>query len=231
MLYKKSCTLLCVLLVFFATVSCTQALAVSSEDQSARLINADAKSLWDNISLKVIVEEPSVAPISCFDVNTEGQVALGFQTNNKKTIAIYSNDKTFLYGYTFYCNGSYYVFWEQDHICIYFIRGRVVVSVDKDGNCISVSSADDAVNIDRLNIIEAASKEVDGIRYYLENDMIIGDTFGRLCVQKSDGTELVFYDATELHNARIITTIIAVACFTTIVLIFAVKRTAGQTGQ
>ena len=69
-------------------------------------------------------------------------------------------------------------------------------------NWISIISADDAVDIDHLNIIISSSKEVDGIRYYLENDMIIGDKFGRLCAQKSDGTELVFYDATELHNAR-----------------------------
>lgn len=229
MMCRRICFLLWALIICLSGVLCIQISAESSDTATSSSIFEDKSSIWENISLEFVAEKPRIEPIFCFDVSVDGQVAIGFQGSSVNRISVYSNGGQFLYCYEFKCNGNFYVYWEQENICIYFVRARMVVTVDPHGRCVDVRDAEDAgIDSNDLKRIMSSSKQVNGTQYYLENDMIIGAEFGRLCVQNADGTESVFYDATELHNARVIVGIVAVVLFYITATFFTVKRLSGR---
>lgn len=163
------------------------------------------ESFTERHSLVILEEEPAVNPIRCFDVRQDGCVVLGFYGSEKKTICVYSPEQKFMYGYSFSCTGDFYVFWEDEYLCIFLVRSDVIAKLDRDGNCVELGLpvATDAF-FDIRDRFMSSSKQVNGVSYRLENDIIVGSDFGRLVMTSPDGSESVFYDATALHNGRVI---------------------------
>ena len=151
-------------------------------------------------SLTLLAEEPKAIPIRCFDVREDGCIVLGFYQAEKGTICVFSAEQEFVFGYTFSCAGDFNVFWEQDSLCIYFVRSEVIAKLDHEGNCVALGSPvkTDAF-YDLQAHFESPVKQLGDVTYCLENDWIIGSDFCRLKIINADGTESVFYDASKAH--------------------------------
>lgn len=158
------------------------------------------ESFPERYSLTLLAEEPKVMPIRCFDVREDGCIVLGFYKAEEGTICVYSSEQEFMFGYTFSCAGDFNVFWEQDYICIFFVRSEVIAKLNRDGNCVALGSPvkTDAF-YDLQEHFDSPVKQLGDVTYCLENDWIIGSDFCRLKVTNPDGSESVFYDASSPH--------------------------------
>lgn len=226
MKYIKLHILLFLSMICIFSMGSTQAFASPYVIPEGPSPSFEKESIGDHLGIALLEEEPSHAPISCFDVSADGKIAIGFQkAGNDKIISVYSAQNEFLFGFSFQCYGSIDVFWRQENICIYFVRGRSVAVVDASGNCETICAASElGVKGELLKRIQSPIKEADGKQYSLERDVPLGDKYGRLCVTYPDGTRCVLYDVTVQHNVTVIAATIGAIVFVSTALYFNVKK-------
>lgn len=198
---KRVFTTMLVFAIFILFCGMANEVSAASNDMQ---LTPDAEerreSFPERYSLDLLEEEPKVMPIRCFDVREDGCIVLGFYTAEEGTICAYSPEREFMYGYTFSCSGDFRVFWEQDYLCIFFIRSDVIAKLDRDGNCVALGyPVKSDTFYDLQEYFESPVKQLGDVTYCLENDWIIGSDFCRLKVTNADGSESVFYDASTAH--------------------------------
>lgn len=222
MRFKKAFAIIFAVAYFLQASLCASANGFPTNEYTSSLTPEEQEILWKNISIEVSPQAIIGGPISSFDIGPDGQVALGFQSGDTATVAVYSEDGEFQYAYSFNCYGSMYVFWEQEDVGFYFVRGDSVVIVDVQGKPIFIGSEDD-ISLD-LEWLKSSQKEIDGVQYRLENDLLLGDKYSRLCVVKGDGTQYLLYDVTAAHNTQVILAAIGVCAFFCLTAMLAAKQ-------
>lgn len=105
----------------------------------------DVDTFISNVDISLLIEEPMRGPIQCFDVNQNGLIAVGREMKNGKMLCVYSSDGIFQYGYTFNCVGSFGVEWDGDNINIYFVRGDVIMSINRDGEILETAEVQNTI--------------------------------------------------------------------------------------
>ena len=88
-------------LLFFVIVVCNEPIKVHATQ--FELTPADAESVERVLAFsdfRFLMDEPEKCPITQFAVNSEGYVALGYDTGSKQRIVVYK-DNQYQYGYSF----------------------------------------------------------------------------------------------------------------------------------
>ena len=84
-------------------------LTVSATDQRGYETTPLSEETYNRVKstqITKLTEEPEKDLIECFAVNGDGMIALCFEHYGKDTIAVYSSEGVFQYGYTFFKNTS-----------------------------------------------------------------------------------------------------------------------------
>lgn len=137
----------------------------TTEEQSAFLWKTGV-SRWDDAQAEY--------SITCFDVNTRGDVAVGMEAAHSRCyIGVFDSDGQWLYGYSFFCHGSFAVEWAgTDAITIYWERSSVSGTFDAQANCIElVKWRDDKAWNQRTQALSGTERIVDGTRYVLDANL------------------------------------------------------------
>lgn len=177
-----------------------------------------------NVGLRVIHLEPESHPIKCFDVNVGGMIALGF--DNANMICVYSPEGEYLYGYSFDCSGDYSLIWDEENVCIYFVRSDVLITFNSEGNCVNfrkIAETSDNYRYIR-NTFAQSRKQLGSVTYWLEKDIPIANGYARLVAAEANGAPQILYDATAAHNAATILTIVLVVLFSSCVILPLARR-------
>ena len=108
MRYIYSCSI-AILLLFFLFTNGMEVKAVKSGLITDHLSEEERKTFLSNVDFSLLEEEPTKKAIECFDISNSGMIAIGQKGSDNKVVCIYSQDGTFVYGYTFPCSGAYAV--------------------------------------------------------------------------------------------------------------------------
>ena len=167
-----------------------------------------------------ITKEPAKKPFSCFAVNEEGLVAIGYENYafpTVITICIYSSDGAFQQGYTLNWEQSIGLELYQNTLNIYCSKADMIISVDLTTNeQTSFEIPDDLDNNKHWNYVYRKTKTtVNNKEYVAEKNTFLGILtlrFSDLVVRDENNNEFVVYDASERHQWR---TMITSVCFVT----------------
>ncbi len=186
-------------------------------------INEDLQqTILSNRKLTVFYSEPNRSTIECFDVNDNGLIALGSSKSKNKRICVYDTNGDFKYGYEFVDDGDFGVEWDGDNLNIYFCRGDIIASFDRNGQCIgilSVKNTSDNNSYFRL-FFEADERIVGDKKYVISNDIgllgLLASSYSKLAMIDSDGKITVLYDVGDKQFANILGMLILSIIFITI---------------
>jgi len=193
-------------------------------------INEDSKKeYWDSISPVLSKIDPEHNhSIVCFDVNKNGDVAIGF---DNLSVAVFDKDGNYQYKITFSAMGSYYVTWNENNIVLLFIRGYFAIEIDNNGNLVDMYNIINCTkNNDIWRDLDNLTTKVSGDnKYEMKNDKSYLDIFtvqthSKLVQVNEIGNEKVFYESTfaKKDEFNIISLIIMI--FGPIIIYFKFKK-------
>jgi len=177
--------------------------------------------IWGNIQLSVSESKPTNAAICSFDVNENGDIALGLCNN---TINIYDSNGQYQYSYFFTTSGSYSVEWDNDKLLIFLVRSSALLQVDSKGKLVEMKKATEtADNSIYLISLRKPRRTVNDSVYVIKNELgffnlIIRSSYSKLVKTDANGTQTVIYDVSRSYNRTFIIGFIAFIIFATTVI-------------
>ena len=186
------------------------------------LTKDEVASLENRLSLALTETEPPKKPIKCFDVNSDGAYAVGFENYSQKTVCVYTADGTFLRGYCFTCPGDFGIRLEEDKLSVFLLRSETIVTFDSDGKAVDAQKiTDPSEKMAIEKTLFSLKRTVEGNEYSLHNPNVFSSLFASsyslLTVKKSDGTIKNLYDAREAFRINFWISFIAVILFIAII--------------
>lgn len=183
---------------FFSNVTAVKAMNTGFKTTS--FSTEEKINFLSNVNISFIKNEPPKESVACFDVNSEGLVAIGQETQGKKIICVYSKYGDFEYGYTFNCFGDFGVEWDNDNLNIYFVRSSAIISVSPNGVVVGAFETQNTHenNLYVNHFIHATKRTVGDEEYSIENGMGIlnffANSYSKVVVRDSVGSENVIYE-------------------------------------
>ena len=186
-----------------------------------------------NVNISSINKEPVKKTITCFDVNGDQLIAIGQNTSDRKTICVYSNEGAFQYGYTFNCSGDFGVEWDEENLNIYFVRSRVVVSVNPQGEVLGAFEVQNTTeNNSYVNhLIYSTKRTMNDNEYFIRNNTGLLDLFASsyslIVVRDCTGVESIIYDVSSMQQASMMVNIAFICVLVLIVVAVVIWRFIG----
>ena len=212
---------LCISFVLLIVIS-TNAIEVNAMNTgfSTEELSEETKTTFvSSINVSPLSDEPEKKGVLCFAVNEQGMIAVGQNDSQCKEICVYTSQGEFLYGYTFNCNQSFCVEWDEQHVNIYFIRSDVIISLDSDGNILDIKAAQDTIdnNTYRNSLLYSTTRTVGDTTYLIRNDMgifnWIATSYSQIITIDATGTESIIYDVNSMQLTKTIVTISLICVF------------------
>lgn len=189
------------------------------------IAETDRETFLRNISLTLLSSEPEKDKIDCFDVNAEGLIAVGTVDGEGAKVLVYDEGGAFQYGYSFRAKQYFDIAWEGADIAIYFARSNMVASFDRHGNNTALHSVDRNSQIEEFwNTRFTAKKQcvLNGKTYELRTGLGIlsfaATGYSRLVIIDATGQEHILYDVSARYRVIVLSCIIALLLFVTIVI-------------
>ena len=216
------------LLLLLLVIEGVEVLAINTGFSTEELSEKDISTFITNMNISLLVDEPPKATIECFDVSENEMIAIGHSASDKKTISIYSDAGTFLYGYEFNCNGNFGIEWDADNLIIYFVRSDIAASVNPAGKIECVLKIQNTADNNSYwnKFVFSTKRSIRDTEYTLKNNMgvfnIFTSSYSQL-VATNNGIEHVVYDVNATQFAKTIVVFISVLiliCIVVFILIF-----------
>lgn len=219
--------------VFLLTlcISHIYACAESPVTNAQPAMSESAEKFLSRINIYPWNDDGVARGIECFDVNSQGYSAIGFENPSAHTkyVGVYDDDGNFLYGYTFKCIGSYLLEWmNEEQLAIYWIRDSVRVTFDPNCKCQEYFPYEDNTAMSHhLNSLQKTTRLINEDRYVLEQGEGIlskfATNYSRLVRISAEDVEHIIYSAdgsTTISGLYVI----ALICFITFTFVYAHKR-------
>jgi len=161
----------CLFVAVFTILNVFVSHAINIDIALSDLTDEEITAFLSSVDFKTEKDEPKKDFAVCFDVNTDGLVAVGMDGLDNQNISVYDVDGNFKYAYSFDCTGKYYVKWDDGNLLVYFVRSDIIASLDSDGNCVEIKSVADSDENDRYirKVFCANEKTVDDKSYRMRN--------------------------------------------------------------
>lgn len=189
------------LFIALITFACSVTLVYAVSETLETLPFSDEKiaHFLETIDLEIIQTEPHPRTICCFDVNSDGLLAVGYQNGNE--IAVFSPEGVYLYGFRFQSSGDYSLVWNGDNISILFVRSDVIASFRSDGECVDIrkltNNAEGSCFMKEM--LYRTERTVGNITYKMESDIPIAG-YARIVAYEDGESPRTMYDASRSHN-------------------------------
>lgn len=218
-------------IIFLFLIGGVKVSAVNTGFTTRPLTEEERDRIMPNMDISLMKAEPVRGSIACFDVNDSEMIAIGQDKGNRKEVSIYSYDGIFMYGYTFDDDGTFGIEWDGNDMNIYFVRGDLIVTVDRDGNIKDIARVEDTSenhSYERYHL-SSTERNTDDARYYIRSDMgvlnIFAFSYSQLVMERPDGEEIIIYDVNDTQLARTIIGLIVVLSFFTAAIVIITKMT------
>lgn len=160
----------------------------------------ESKKIISSITFERFNVEPTNDSIECFDVNENGEIAIGSESHSSKIISIYSTDGVFLYALEFETEGGFGLEWQDNGLNVYFVRGAIGINIDPQGNILDVFAIKDTMENNSYwnNVVFSSTRNVNGTVYKIDNDLgifnFVQSSYSRLVKISPNGEKIVLYD-------------------------------------
>lgn len=212
--------LICILLVVISGMIAVSAADIAFSTES--LEQEEIETILSNINITKLSNEPSKKVIQCFSVNTDGTIAVGCGSYNKKTVCIYNSEGIFQYGYSFQTAGSFGIELKEDILYIYFVRSDIALAIDPDGQINSVTRIQNTVENNSYwnHSVFSTKISTEQYEYVIKNNLGIFNVFASSysLLTKTDvyGNETVIYDVNNTQQFRVYSTLFFIVVFLSI---------------
>lgn len=193
---KRVLAFICLICVMFCS-SVFRVNATVSNVKSYPLPEERKTKLVNFADLEVVLNDEYKYLLTRFDVDEEGNYALGFESSGERGfVYVYNQNNDFLYGLSFNTNGAYGIELCEEGLNIFFNREAVILTYDRNGVCIDAQklltkTSDYYTLID--NYLRKTSETVDGRQYSMQRDVNIGSSYSRFVVTDANGVETILY--------------------------------------
>lgn len=190
----------------------------------------DADNFISNIGIVFLTEEPTKKAIDNFAVNSEGMIAIAQTKTNVATVCVYSDEGAFQYGYTFHCEGSFYVEWDENNVNIFFVRSDNIITLDSEGALLDIAEVENTKdNNSYVNNVLLKSKYTVGDKEYsIKNNMgplsLLAFSYSQVVVTDSNGESRIIYDVNSLQFIKTILIIVGVGTFAFVCIFGVIKQ-------
>lgn len=212
------------MILIFSTVGYS-AMAMNTGYSTEPLPEKDVDAIIENIELSFLTEEPTKDSIVCFAVCEDGNIAIGSQVSEKKTVCIYGADGDFKHGYTFTDSGSFGIELDSEALIIYFVRGGIAVSVDFNGEITEIAKIQNTIENNSYwnNVVDAKNKKIGDVEYSIKNNMgvlnLFASSYSQLVAKEANGQERIIYDIGSIQLLETIFIMVVVILFVGIVAV------------
>lgn len=152
----------------------------------------DKKEFFDNKRIQLLSEMPGKRAIDCFDVRHDGIVVIGTRSITPfRYIYVLDSDGNFLYGYSFYSSGSFLVEWIDENVKIIFVRDGVMLTLDRNANCVFIEKFTMDQNINSaMNALRSPIRTHNSHTYKLTKRF--DGSFYRLSLETNNTTTIIY---------------------------------------
>ena len=214
--------LLCAVCVSF-TIS---AAALSAAPETRPIEQEECDRLRRSVGIPALDQEPNIRSLTGFDIRADGAVLLGTD-DPQKTFAAYTQDGTFLFGFTFRCSGDHGVKWDDDgRVLLYLVRSDVVLTGARAGNVLNAVElpADHAENAAYVREEWLPKKRVIDVTAYRlkKGNGILGvflPNYAELVRIDEAGGEQIVIDLRAEHRLSVVPAIAVSAVFIALLLL------------
>ena len=217
---KTRIKIICVLIACITGLLATEVSSISVHSHS--LSDEERDAFLQRVRWETIDTERRNTPICCFDVASDGTIALA---TSEGVIYVYDKQGSFLFGCSFYPDGVFGIEFDEDELVLHFLRGNTTLLIDDSGDCIDIQKADDPIQ-HTLHIKEIHSQtflEIGNTKYFLEREIDIGDSYSRFVITEN-GKRMVHYDVTSNHIAKQVMLVATPICFFAFVIYGLAKK-------
>lgn len=207
------CFFVFLVLLLFVVSGMTEAFAADTGFSTVPLSSEEADAVIKNVNVSLLTEEPKKSAINCFDVDENGNIAIGSGKSLNQTVCIYTSDGVFQYGYRFECEGTFGVAFGNGVLNIYLVRSDVALAVDREGEIRSALRISDTVENNSYwnKTVFATERQLGETTYVIKNDMgflnVFASSYSQLAVIEA-GAERLIYD---VNGAQLVGTVV-LAC-------------------
>ena len=203
------CVVVTFLFIIMLPILYTNVSALNTGFEIEKISEMERNDIIENIDIKPLLKEPTKSAIECFDISDDGKIALGHSDLGFKTVTVYSENGTYLYGFQFNNYGSFGIEWDQGNIIIYFVRSDILISVSNKGEIEEIFDVPNTSNNDfyRRNVINSPERFIGEKQYFLNNDMGILNLFASNYSQlicKTLDKEIILYNANQVQSIKMV---------------------------
>ena len=228
MKWKKAVFILFVTLLVLG-IGSINVFAMNTGFSTSEMSAKDQQTFLSNIRLSTLSNEPQKGAIACFDVWESGLIAVGTAVAENKYILVYNAAGEFQYGYSFQCNQSFGIQWDNENIMIYFVRSDVAASFCPDGTPAELKRIENTVENNSYwdHFVFAEEKTVGNNRYILNNRGLLNVfafSYSQLLRIDQNGTETLIYDVSKAQTVKAVFIMAAVLIFVAVVVAGIVRQ-------
>lgn len=228
MKWKKAVFILFVTLLVLS-IGSLNVFAMNTGFSTSEMSTKDQQTFLSNIRLSALSNEPQKGAIACFDVRESGLIAVGTAVAENKYLLVYNAAGEFQYGYSFQCNQSFGIQWDNENIMIYFVRSDVAASFCPDGTPAELKRIENTVENNSYwgHFVFAEEKTVGNNRYILNNRGLLNvfaSSYSQLLRIDQNGTETLIYDVSKAQTAKAVLIMAAVLIFVAVVVAGIVRQ-------
>ncbi len=104
----------------------------------------------DGLGLTVIDDPDYKGTFICFDVNENGEFAICYRKENKGYLLLYDSEGRFLVGFSFYEDGTFGCWIDEEYLTIYSLRGDRAYTFDRSGVIIDIKDVKQTASNDKV---------------------------------------------------------------------------------
>lgn len=182
------------------------------------------------LHLEFLEEEPAKRPIVCFDINSNGFIAIGHSQFEEKTVCVYSPEGLFLYGFAFQCNGLFELEWNSSYLNLYLARSSLLVCINENAEILEMAEVDNALqNNDYLNhVLQKETRQTENAEYTVRNRLgffnLFVSSYSQLVIKPSGGAEKILYDVNSQQLAKILIIFISFVLIFSILILLVIRE-------
>ena len=98
----------------------------------------EQRGIYESLSITAISDFKGSKTFTNFDVNEEGEVIVSFDNMLSNSVVAFDKKGEYLFGFAIKTQGSFYVEWSGDNICLFLVRSSLMVTMNKEAELISI---------------------------------------------------------------------------------------------
>lgn len=171
-------------------------LIVFAEEKGGRVSQEKMEKVFSSLQLQVVTEAEDRGTIECFDINSKGMIALAVKPSPKASVYVYNSNGDFQYGYKFKCSEGFCISWNGENLVLYLLRSDLNITVDSNGNCVSMTKVTHSLSSEERKSIYAKKRKSGENEYFLDSRLgPLASSYSRLISVDANGNQKVLYAA------------------------------------